>query len=275
MNSPSVKAPRVLLVAIAIGEEYKKKYEAIFYPSQKAYADRHGYDIKVVDGFLDLTTQERSFISLQKILVCSQSWSHQYEFIVFVDSDILISPNAPAIHKAIDFGKNIGIVDEYLQPTHEERLLIQKKMGWEKNAEEYYRLSGFQITTQRVLNTGVLVLQPKFHQALLEDIYKATKSTGLNHPRGFHYEQSSIGYNLLTNARYALLPSQWNAIWAVRKYSPNLNQNLKQFIAENYFVHFAGDIDIDVIGSSYFSTPELIKRRTKKFIKWVLNGFNY
>lgn len=275
MNRPSPINPRVLLVAIAIGEEYKKKYEAIFYPSQKAYADRHGYDIKIVDSFLDQSTQDRSFISLQKILVCSQPWSNQYDFVVFIDSDILVSPNAPAIHNAIDFGKNIGIVDEYLQPTQSERLVIQMKMGWERNAQEYYRLSGFQIETNRVLNTGVLVLQPKHHREFLEDVYKSTKSSGLNHKRGFHYEQSSIGYNLLVSERYALLPSQWNAIWAVRKYSPNLKQSLKQFISENYFVHFAGDIDIDVIGSKYFSMPELIKRRTKKLIKWALNGFGY
>ena len=62
-----------------------------------------------------------------------------------------------------EFGDKIGIVDEYSQPTPLLRIQLQKQNKWEECASDYYKLAGFDILTEKVLNTGVLVMQPKKH----------------------------------------------------------------------------------------------------------------
>ena len=232
---PSAK---VLLVAIAIGQQYLQQYNRVFRRSHQAYAKKHGYDFKVIDQFIDATYQS-SHMSLfyQKMLVSDMS----YDFVVFIDSDIFINISAPAIHLSEGFGNNIGIVDEYSQPTPDLRLKIQKMMGWEPNAHEYYKLCGMDLDTKIVLNSGVLVIQPKKHKDLLECVYKTYLPRSISHHRGPHYEQTSLGYELQTQQRYILLNNRWNAIWALHKMT---GANLEEFFRNNYFIHFAGNTDI-------------------------------
>jgi hypothetical protein len=232
---PSTK---VLLVAIAIGQQYLQQYNHVFRRSHEAYAKKHKYDFKVIDHFIDPTYQS-SHMSLfyQKMLVSDTN----YDFVIFIDSDILINISAPAIHLSEGFGDNIGIVDEYSQPTPEIRLKIQKMMGWEPNAHEYYKLCGLHLDTKIVLNSGVLVIQPKKHKDILESVYKNYLPRSISHHRGPHYEQTSLGYELQTQHRYVLLNNRWNAIWGLHKMT---GANLEEFFRNNYFIHFAGNTDI-------------------------------
>ena len=164
---------KVLLVTIAIGQQYLKEYELLFKESQQNYAKKQGYDFKVITDFLDKDKNNmyKSTISFNKILVCNQEWSNNYDFIIFIDADILININSPPLHNYIDYKNCIGIVDEYSQPTKERRIQIQKRMGWESNATDYYKLCDLDIQTDMVLNSGVLVLQPKLHGTFLQKIY--------------------------------------------------------------------------------------------------------
>jgi hypothetical protein len=164
-----------------------------------------------------------------------------YDFVIFIDSDILINISAPAIHLSEGFGDNIGIVDEYSQPTPEIRLKIQKMMGWEPNAHEYYKLCGLHLDTKIVLNSGVLVIQPKKHKDILESVYNTYLPRSITHQRGPHYEQTSLGYELQTQHIYVLLNNRWNAIWGLHKMT---GANLEEFFRNNYFIHFAGNTDI-------------------------------
>ena len=115
----------------------------------KIYCDKHGYDFKVVTEYLDKNIQIRSTISFNKILVCGQEWSAAYDFIIFIDADIIINSNAPPIHSYMDYGSCIGLIDEWSQPTNERRIKIQKMNGWETSASEYYKLCGFKRLFER------------------------------------------------------------------------------------------------------------------------------
>jgi hypothetical protein len=231
---------KVLLVAIAIGQQYLQQYNRVFRRSHEAYAKKHGYDFKVIDQFIDATHQSSPMsLFYQKMLVSDDN----YDFVIFIDSDILINITAPAIHLSDNFGDNIGIVDEYSQPTPDLRLKIQKMMGWEPNANEYYKLCGLDLDTKIVLNSGVLVIQPKKHKNLLEYVYKTYLPRSISHHRGPHYEQTSLGYELQTQQRYVLLNNRWNAIWALHKMT---GANLEEFFRNNYFIHFAGNTDINM-----------------------------
>ena len=238
---------KVLLLTIAIGEKYLEEYNNLFYESQKKYALKNGYDFKVITEFLDKTIQDKSSISFNKILVCNQEWSNDYDFIIFIDADILININSPPIHNYIDYEGFIGIIDEYSKPSKERRLKIQKKMGWETSAVNYYKLCELDIQTDMVFNSGVLVLQPKIHGDFLQNIYNKYIKQSKNHYRGFHFEQSCIGYEVQKNNLYKVIDNRFNALWPLTKLDNIENITLNKYFNENYFIHFAGHTDYDKV----------------------------
>lgn len=242
---------KVLLVTLAIGDKYLQIYNALFRESQEAYAKRCGYDFKVITDFISghsaVPTRHASLISFNKILVCSQDFSKDYDYIVFVDADIIISKHAPPIHTSYIWSDKIGIVNEYSQPTPELRIQLQKKNGWEASASEYYNLVGLDINTRMVLNSGVLVMQPEKHAQILLDIYNKYANSAINNARGFHYEQSCIGYELMKNDMYYIMPNKWNVVWALYRDVAWYPKGLLDAYYDNYFIHFAGKADYRLI----------------------------
>jgi len=239
---------KVLLITIAIGDKYVRQYNDLFYESQKNYALKNNYDFKVVTDFLD-DTYKRSNMSLyyQKMLVCTQEWSDDYDFIIFIDADILININSPPIHSYIDYENCIGIADEYSQPSKERRIEVQKLMGCETSAVDYYKLCDFNIQTDMVFNSGVLVLQPKIHQDFLYYVYNRYIEKSITHKRGPHYEQTCLGYELQKENLYKVLDNKFNAVWALTKTNNIENISLNKFFNDNYFIHFAGGVDMDKV----------------------------
>jgi hypothetical protein len=238
---------KVLLVTIAVGEKYLEEYKNLFYESQYNYAKKHGYDFKVITDFLDQNIKVLSTVSFNKILVCNQEWSNDYDFIIFIDADILININSPSIHDYMDYGGRIGIVDEYSQPSKERRLQIQRNNGWETSASDYYKLCGLDIQTDMVFNSGVLVMQPKIHKDFLQYVYKKYVLQSISHSRGFHFEQSCIGYEIQINNLYKVLDNKFNAAWVLTKINNIENISLNDYFNQNYFVHFAGRTDYNKI----------------------------
>jgi hypothetical protein len=233
---------KILLVTIAIGDKYLHQYNTIFRKNHEMYAKKHDYDFRVVTDFLDKSLCYVDAITFNKTLVCSQSWSNDYDFIILIDADILINMNSPAIHTSMDFENKIGIVNEYSQPTNEKRVEIQRIMGWEPDAKGYYRLAEFDIDTKMVFNTGVMVFQPKIHKNFLDKIYNKYARNSINHPRRYHYEQSCIGYELQMKQNYKIMDNQWNTIWPLYKIT---GSQLESIFRQNNFIHFTGLIDIE------------------------------
>jgi hypothetical protein len=210
---------KVCLVALAIGDKYLEVYTHLFRKSHEMYAKKHGYDFRVETDYLEPSYRDKSVCSLNKILVCSQPWSSQYDFIVFIDSDIYINITAPPIHSCIDFGDKIGIIDEYehLVGYEEYTGLIGRILEWGVNPPHYYAKAGLQIYTKHILNTGVLVMQPAKHSSFLREVFDKHVMTCITHPRKFHYEQAAIGYELQTQSMFTILPKKFNAVWYIQK----------------------------------------------------------
>jgi len=235
-------------VTVVIGEKYLQEYKRLFKQSQKMYAKKHGYDFKVVKNFLDDTYKDNNMsFYFQKFLVCSQTWSTEYDYIIYVDADVLININSPPIHNYVDYENFIGIANEYSQPTNERRISIQRKMGWETSATDYYNLCDFNLQTDMVFNSGVLVFQPKIHGEYLQNIYNKHLPKSIHHSRGPHYEQTSLGYELQKDNKYKILDNKFNAIWGLVKLDNIENKSLKYYFKQNYFVHFAGHCDFDKV----------------------------
>lgn len=240
---------RVLLITLAVGYDYLQRYNKLFRKSHESYAERNGYDFEVVTHFLDRETEYTGIIdtlSLNKILVCSPDWYQIYDMIIFIDADILIHKNAPALHTFIDYGDKIGVINEFAQPSFERRIALQKRNGWETTGREYYALSGIEFNSSIVINTGVLVFQPKKHKEFLETIFNIYVAKCIQNPRGFIYEQTVIGYEIQKADKHILLPSEFNTIWALYKWE-NPEIQIEDFFQKTWFLHFAGSVDLDKV----------------------------
>ena len=238
------------LVTICIGEQYLNQYNCLFRPSQEKYARKCKYDFKVITNYID-TYHHPDLISFNKILVCEYNWEKNYDFIIFIDADIIINENTPPIHNMYNFENKIGVVNQS-QPNLKARIETQIHKGYETTAKEYYKLkSNHDINTEHIINTGVIVIQPKIHKNFLRNIYEKYKDNQINHPSGFHYEQSVIGYEIQKNNMYYFMDMKWNALWSNNKYYFNNikkeSLTLQQFYKNNYFIHLAGNCDFHLV----------------------------
>lgn len=231
----------IAFVTMAIGDRYLDMYNQLFRASQEAYAKAHGYDFKVITEYIDDDLMHKSLVSFQKALVFSQPWSYKYDRIIFVDADIYIRAGSPPIPMT---GDKIGIVNEFAQPTKELRLALQARCGWETSATDYYKLCQFDLETDVVPNTGVIIARPAIHGEFLKEIYETYKESAINHARGFIYEQAAIGYCLVRDNMYTCIPNEWNGLWMINNFVYE-DKKLSEFIQENYFTHLAGSYQLD------------------------------
>lgn len=219
---------KVCLGIISVGKSYNEEFERLFKPSVVSYCQKYGYDLKVFTNFLDSNHTHPDTISFQKCLV--PSFLTDYDLVVVLDADIYIEDIAPAIHFH-ELNNKIGIVDEISQssPAGYEKMV---QIGFADHAEKYYKLAGFDLVTTRILNTGVMVCNPKLHAEYLKSIYEKYVDKSIGHPRKFHYEQGCIGYELQTDQMYTLIGNAWNFIY--------LHHYLTKEPKNAYFLHLAG-----------------------------------
>jgi hypothetical protein len=219
---------KVCFGVISIGKTYLQEFERLFKPSVSAYCSKHGYDLKVFTDFLDPTRKHPDTISFQKCLV--PRFLSEYDLVVVLDADIYIHDTAPPIH-TIDLATKIGIVNEVAQSSSESyQIMVQR--GFADYGTTYYSKINLDLKTDMILNTGVILCDPKRHSEYLNSIYEKYVNASIHHPRGFHYEQGCIGYELQTDRQYTVLPSVWNWIY--------IHSQLTQQPIHAYFVHFAG-----------------------------------
>jgi hypothetical protein len=238
---------KILFAVVVIGERYMNIYNSLFRKSHEEYAAKCGYDFRIITEFFDKKYQMIDVVTFNKLLICSQEWAEDYDFIVIVDADILINKNAPPIHLSTDFGTSIGVVDEFACPTRELSTQVRKQLGWEVTATEYYHKNGFEIETDIGINTGVIVVQPSIHANIMQYIYKKYVQKQIGHPKKFHFEQSCIGYELLKNKFYKIIDNRFNSPWALTKLRADNTETLRQYYNSNYFIHFCGVFDFESI----------------------------
>jgi len=220
---------KVAIGVVCIGENYLQLFNQTFKPSIDKYCKKFGYDLKIFDDFLDKTHTFKNAISFQKCLVPSQLID--YDLVVILDADIFITDNAPPI-TSIVLNDKIGIVDETKQVSADE---YKSMLGVVDMPIQYYKLSNFDLQTDKILNTGLVICNPAKHSAFLKNVYFKHIGNALNHPRGFHFEQSAIGFEMQTTDSFITIPNRWNYL-AV--YDTMLKRNTD--ISNTYFIHFAG-----------------------------------
>ena len=222
---------KVCVAIISIGKLYIEEFEKNFKPSIVSNCTKYGYDLKIFNDFLDTSKKHPSLISFQKALIPSQDCMKEYDLIVVMDADIYIIPIAPPIH-TLDLNGKIGMVSEFNQLLNKEEFeIIKTASGIDSN---YYNTFGFEdeLKTELYLNSGLMICNPVLHGDFLKNIYEKYSEKALNHPRGFHYEQGSIGYEIIRNNMVTVIPNDWNHIYF---FDYVLKKSHKPF-----FIHFAG-----------------------------------
>ena len=118
--------------------------------------------------------------------------------------------------------------------------------GWETSAKDYYKLAGFDLNTESVINTGVILADPKIHGDTFKSIHYKHVLSSIGHYRYFHFEQSAIGYQLQKNNLCEFLDNKFNAVWGIHKLSkPSLS--IENFAERNYFTHLAGKTNFEKV----------------------------
>lgn len=241
---------RRAIVTAVIGDKYRLPWERHAAPSWQAYAQRHGYEIVLLRGPIDASARahERS-LAWQKLLMFTQPQVAAFDRVVWIDSDIIINAAAaPDICAGVPEEK-IGLVEDQALLSHPALSTIfrnlnpQQGITRESRARVRYRVAGLRACFDRFFNTGVMVLSPKHHRALLEEVYARHEQT----PDSFA-EQMALSWEILDRNLAHDLDPRFNILWIEYKFA--FYQFLRAFgslgslcianaLANSFFLHFA------------------------------------
>jgi len=252
------------IVALAVGKRFSRMVKNFCQQNWKLYAEKYGYDLIISEELWDNSDFGKSRCAAwQKCLVLSQKWSQDYDRIVWLDTDIIINPNSPDISEGIPVDK-IGAVNEFASPTRDSYKLALSRMyeHWTNlnykpvinyRAQEYYKSFGIECNFEDVVQTGVMVFNPKIHREILEHVYYNYEEKGLN------YEMRPLSYEILKSGMIHWIDYRFNTLLQFQKALfypfllelkteklPLFGQNkvkelcIDAVFSNSYFLHFTG-----------------------------------
>jgi len=260
------------IVTIAAGKRFEQEFKKWMFPEWKVYAKKFGFDIIVIDRFLD--TSERAIKrspAWQKCILHRDPAICKYDQIAWVDADIRINPTAPSIFDFSPIDK-ISAIDAWATPTKEDHDLVLSRnyAKWDaegveyiKNptAQEYHKTYGLDSKHDQVVNTGVMVYTPEMSKDIFEKTYNNYEEKGGPH---WNYEMRPVSYEILQSGLAHWLTPRFNMLWLwlIELHYPFLKTSglhgkmLKHFpllntigprrdcvlaaFTNSYFLHFAG-----------------------------------
>lgn len=252
---------RRAIVTLAVGEPFRRRWREVCEPNWRGYAARHGYDLICIEEPLDSAERaRRRSPAWQKCLVLGQPFSARYDRIVWLDSDILISPHAPDVSEHVPIDK-IGAVDEFSIPSPAVHRLVRLKQyaHWRRSGipfidnpspQSYYAVYGLPRHFPHVVQTGVMVLSPAHHRDLLERTYSTYEDRG----PGWNYEMRPLSYEMLAAGCVHWIDPRFNYILGIYQslHYPFLDDSedaarradcLRDALRSTHFLHFAGSTE--------------------------------
>lgn len=229
---------KVCLAIVCINDVYKKKYSKYFEKSHRQYCKKHGYDLRISYEYLNLRNEPKRTdhgmaVVLNKMLVCSQEWSFDYDYVIYVDADIFINIDAPPIHSFMDYGDKIALVDECSQPDPALNKWIRKRLNYESPTDYYNK----KFETNSIFNSGCMVLQPKKHWEFLEEVYLNAYEKIQTSRRGVHVEQIVLGTLFNKCKNNMKLDNRFNFIHFYNSYYYKV---FNSYYNAGFFLHFTG-----------------------------------
>ncbi|WP_115717971.1 hypothetical protein [Gallaecimonas mangrovi] len=228
------------IVTLAIGEKYINLFNNHCRSNWLLYTKKYDIDLIVIESPIDTSdiAKNRS-PAWQKCLILKDERVKNYDQVAWVDSDILINPNSPNIFEFVKEDE-IGAVDGYSVPDRENhiRILEDRYKYWESinlpyienlHPHEYHNVFGLPDKFDYVVQTGVIVLSPKYHADILEYVYYNYEDKG---GPEWNYEMRPLSYELQKNCNIKWLNYKFNATWDSIKntYFPFLRENKKSIL---------------------------------------------
>ncbi len=134
-----------LLLTIACGDYYQRMAE-ITHPFLRSYAEKIGADFHCI-------SEHRSELPAHFQKMSIYEFLERYDRILFMDTDILVRPEAPDLFSIVD-EQHLGLLD---QSQHYSSSPIQFRSA--------VSLWGYDLSPERYYNTGVMVIS-KIHRNL-------------------------------------------------------------------------------------------------------------
>ena len=247
------------LVTVAIGDGFRQGWERDYLPSWRAYAERHGYGIVVIDTHIDSSPRGLARPPhWQKLLVMEDARVAGYDQVVWLDCDVLISPEAPCIVSRHDSDK-LGIIsyrdaNESSAASHDNRLLrfFRFSQWWQgrvPTTPEIYVKAGLPADVDDWTNTGVMVMTPRRHAGLFRHVYDDYDGSPFS-----YQENIPLSYEIFKSGDYKILDKRFNCdlMYELLEHYPftllpeahsGRDQRLlalciNTVVSNNWFVHF-------------------------------------
>jgi hypothetical protein len=237
------------IVTMVVGDRYRDLWRRLCAPNWRAYADRHGLDLCVIDDPLDASelAQRRGF-SWQKLLIGTLDGFRHYDHLIWIDADIVVNAEeAPSILEGMPPDR-IGAVRYH--PLLSQPLLaaahrrICNGLLPDAFCASSFRRCGLVGGSSQMIQGGVLVV-PRDLVPVLERIYHKYPEPGSRQLQ----EQPYLSYELSAAGLTHFLDDKFNAVWYEYKHGlylgdqrPDLNRWLvRKVLSDVYFLHFAGN----------------------------------
>jgi hypothetical protein len=253
---------KTVLVTLIIGTTYQDGWRGLCESGWRGYAERHGYDLIVIDRPLDNSARALSRSpAWQKCLILSPFVCGGYDRVVWVDSDVIINPAAPSITKGVPI-ERIGVTDEMFALPQSDRKQIfdywidrstdqrvTTNLQSYLDPRDYHAFWGLPRRGRHIIQTGVLVLTPLYHREVLESVYYEYEDKG---SVPMSYEMRPLSFEIQERGIEHLIDQRFNALLSFLLFRQEICfrapfANEKEFgdfvehqIEENYFLHLAG-----------------------------------
>lgn len=246
----------IAVCVFAIGGEYKQFYERYFKPSHERYCKKYGYDLLVLDKYIDTQTERHlsDYLTYQKILVANYPSVQDYDYVLILDADIYILQTAGPLSELVELcGNKIGAVNEAIDPSRPIREEINRYKQWPIQPNDYYNsiLPKKEFQTDILVNTGLMFIQPRLHKHFYEELNRVYGEYQYKHPSGAHFEGAIIGYEIQKQNLLEVIDNKWNCIFLV--HAENSHQNLMEpeffydtFLKRYWFIHFCAKQFLDI-----------------------------
>ena len=248
---------------MVVGRAYEENFERYCRQNWTAYAQRHSYDLIVLDAPLDTSPRARSRpFYWQKNLILEHEAVAKYRQVAWIDSDIVINAQAaPPIFDGVA-EERVGAVDEFSSPDPAtyRKALATTYLRLRRNGapfmhnltpQQFYRNRGFPELGQ-VLQGGVLVFSPRHHREVLWDVYHRHEHMSV--PNSI-YETAALSYELLSRDLVTWIDHRFDRLVmmgiaeclplaAATGAGPGTiactRTTIAALLSECYFLHFAG-----------------------------------
>jgi hypothetical protein len=206
------------LITIVIGKKYYDFWKTFAEPSWRKYADKFGYDIICFTQPLDDSERAKSrSAAWQKCLILKNEEVQKYERVVWLDSDIIINYYySSCICSCVD-EQYIGACNawEFLDYDYD---LIQDRMikyctnlkiPYYNIRKKYFEDYGLPAVSEKTIQSGVLVLNPKLHNEILLYIYYNYEDSL---PAYWHYEMRPLSYEIIKHNLVQWIDNRFNYV---------------------------------------------------------------